>query len=132
MKVGEDVTRCELKEERVINEYYPWFECEQLWNIEVRNLDARVIEVLLGTGLFYDIDQEWLFVFGGKAQPQKFHFLAIYYDKDMNERIYLGTDFVCTSGVPWKGIASGEISLIDLEFKKEWREIDWKRAKSIG
>lgn len=131
LKVGENVTRCELKEEKVFNEHYPWFEREQVWNIEVRNLDAKVIEVLIGTGLFYDANQEYLFVFGGKAQPAKFHFLAVEYDDNYNEKIYLGTDFSCVNGIPWADIKSGECSSLDLEFKKEWREVDWKRVKQL-
>lgn len=130
VKVGEDVTRCELLEKRSVNEYFPWFECEQTWNIEVRNLDARVIEVLLGTGVFYNLNREMFYgIFPGGMTTRKFHFLAVIYDERGDEKIYLGTDFICTSGIPWTDIASGECSLIDLEFRKEWREVDWSRAE---
>jgi hypothetical protein len=132
LKVGE-VIRGDRQEKKVVNEYFPWFECEQIWNFQITNLEQKSMEILLGTGIFYDLNAERFYgIFPGGLKTSRFDFIGVEYEtKTFNEKIYLGTDFRCTSGLPWSDIVSGELSLLELEFQKEWREIDWSRAVGI-
>jgi len=71
--------------------------------ILVRDFDIKVIELMLGLGIMYNVSETLLYGYYPSSSQ-------IWLDYVLLE------DIIITSGIPWKDILSGECSQIDLEF----------------
>lgn len=85
---------------------------ELVLSFTVQNFDSRVIELLLGMGLFFNTNQVY-FIDGFLGMMPKPLFTLILQD---NDGIRTFKNIVVTSGIPWDDIVRGECSELELEF----------------
>lgn len=130
-KVG-DVVQFETKREEVVSEYWSFVTISETCLVTVRNLDIRVLEIMMATGLIHNNAGERLYgIFPGGLKTARLGFIVEYTDGKDQGKVYLGTEFRCVSGIPWPELVSGECSQIELEFEKTVEIFDWNRAKQL-
>ena len=80
--------------------------------LDIREIDKRIYEVMLGTGVFYQIGGEYLYVFGGRCKSQEVSLRL----EDETNFFNLGNTFVAVCSIPFP---LDDIDMINLEFEKQ-------------
>lgn len=98
-------------------------------SIGIRQFDARILELMVGTGVMYTLGNARLITGGGKCTTEK-RPIEIYANNigcnspDNEQSVLTGVtaivitayDASCTSGIPWSDILANEINVLDTEW----------------
>lgn len=105
---------------------------ETTLSVGLRQFDAEILRMALGTGIQYNLGDERLITFGGKCamdtRPLTIEWLNVGCDapaaQDMTSEtggitggVLTLYDTFCSSGLPWDDINAGALNTISLEFQ---------------
>lgn len=74
---------------------------QRLLRLALKNVDNRLVEVMLGVGILRDATEEYMFILGGPFIPKSFDFILEVETGKGPEQTHVGEDWIVCNKVFW-------------------------------